>query len=379
MNDRQRAEFRQKKPARYSHTTARQSSRPWIAWLIFGSLLLFAGTAAWIVHLYWPPVPPIRHRPPPLSLIDHYPAGFYGPKRLVIDPGHGGEKLGAESKHSRPEKEANLEIALALGEHLEKTGKYQVRYTRTDDSDVSIAARRRFRCDAFISLHADWEASGRAQGMRLIWSYRQKRRDAAQWSPWLANYLGAGLQAQGFEMYDKGPEIMDVGRLAGSYHYVVTWPRYGVFVTDFRELGVLGRNSYPAVLVETHYLTSKKDVKRFQNSESYAKFCKGVELGLLNFFTKKDGLRPAIPDVKPSGRWVIQVAAASEKSDAEKMLERMGEQGFAGFVESTEKGRGTFHRVRIGPFDTEAETEAARATLTVHGYPDHWKVFVPTE
>jgi N-acetylmuramoyl-L-alanine amidase len=79
-------------------------------------------------------------------------------KVIVIDAGHGGHDVGAQSL-VRNEKDINLAAALDLKARLERTGRYRVVMTR--DSDVFIPLETRVRiarnakADLFISLHSD--------------------------------------------------------------------------------------------------------------------------------------------------------------------------------------------------------------------------------
>lgn len=70
-------------------------------------------------------------------------------KTLVLDPGHGGNALGAVS-NGLLEKELNLDIALLTYERLCQQG-YDVYMTRTDDSNPGLLDR----ADAANILHAD--------------------------------------------------------------------------------------------------------------------------------------------------------------------------------------------------------------------------------
>jgi N-acetylmuramoyl-L-alanine amidase len=79
-------------------------------------------------------------------------------KVIVIDPGHGGHDPGALGSNSR-EKDLNLAAARVLKSKLERTGRYKVVMTRSDDVYVPLETRvqiaRRANADLFISLHSD--------------------------------------------------------------------------------------------------------------------------------------------------------------------------------------------------------------------------------
>jgi N-acetylmuramoyl-L-alanine amidase len=79
-------------------------------------------------------------------------------KVVVIDPGHGGHDPGASGAEGF-EKDVNLAAALALKARLERSSRYRVVLTRTDDTYVPLDSRvriaQRAGADLFISLHSD--------------------------------------------------------------------------------------------------------------------------------------------------------------------------------------------------------------------------------
>ncbi|TYQ18375.1 UNVERIFIED_CONTAM: N-acetylmuramoyl-L-alanine amidase [Acetivibrio alkalicellulosi] len=74
---------------------------------------------------------------------------------IVIDPGHGGEDLGASYRNMH-EKDLNLDISFRLGKLLDEAG-IKVVYTREEDGDVSLDRRVNIANDLdaalFISVH----------------------------------------------------------------------------------------------------------------------------------------------------------------------------------------------------------------------------------
>ena len=64
---------------------------------------------------------------------------------IVLDPGHGGPDNGAIAENGEMEKDIVLEFAQALSEKLEKSGKYRVAMTRTDDRFIALGERVRTR------------------------------------------------------------------------------------------------------------------------------------------------------------------------------------------------------------------------------------------
>jgi N-acetylmuramoyl-L-alanine amidase len=95
--------------------------------------------------------PPARTEPPPRS---------GDPRPLVmLDPGHGGIDTGTVAVSGEMEKTIVLAFAQRLREQIEKTGKYRVAMTRSDDTFIPLADRVRIARNAgaslFLSIHAD--------------------------------------------------------------------------------------------------------------------------------------------------------------------------------------------------------------------------------
>jgi N-acetylmuramoyl-L-alanine amidase len=91
---------------------------------------------------------------------------------VVIDPGHGGIDNGTQSG-AQTEKSLVLAFGLALRDRIEKSGKYRVVMTRTDDTFIPLADRVRIARNQsaalFVSIHADAlpHREGDAQGATI--------------------------------------------------------------------------------------------------------------------------------------------------------------------------------------------------------------------
>ena len=120
--------------------------------------------------------PPGRHAPPsPQAPPDSRPV-------VVIDPGHGGVDNGTRSGEEM-EKNLVLAFGLALRDRLEKSGKYRVVMTRTDDTFIPLDDRVKIAhsqaAALFVSIHADYlpRGEGDAQGA-TIYTVSDKASDA---------------------------------------------------------------------------------------------------------------------------------------------------------------------------------------------------------
>lgn len=123
---------------------------------------LFDGAYLWLGHSPRPgPAGPLVHRVDleknvrPLVTLQTLPQA--GSRKIVLDPGHGGQSGGTRSVlDQRPEKDFVLDWALRLAPLLTAAG-WEVFLTRTNDVDLTIAQRVAMtdtvRPDLFLSLH----------------------------------------------------------------------------------------------------------------------------------------------------------------------------------------------------------------------------------
>ncbi len=107
-----------------------------------------------------------KETPPPTA-----PPPSNDPRPLIVlDPGHGGIDTGTRAPNGECEKDIVLAFAKRLRDALEKSGKYRVLLTRSDDTFVALPDRvqiaRRAGAALFISIHADFlpHKEGDAEG-----------------------------------------------------------------------------------------------------------------------------------------------------------------------------------------------------------------------
>lgn len=181
------------------------------------------------------------------------PATNISEATIVIDPGHGGDDSGAESKKSTYEKNFTLAYAKAIKQQLEKTGA-RVVLTRSGDDSKSLGQRARLsskiQADAFISLHFDSSAQANA-GSGLTTYYYNKNKDGE-----LADDLNSQLKS------------LAIGNRG----------------TAQKDLYVLHYNSQPSVLIELGYINSKSDYKYISSAKYKQQVATDVTNGLKEYF-----------------------------------------------------------------------------------------------
>src|SRR5208282_4891506 len=103
---------------------------------------------------------------------------------VVLDPGHGGIDTGTKAPSGELEKDIVLDFAQRVRDRIEKSGKYRVLLTRTDDTFVPLADRVRIARKAgaalFVSIHADSlpHREGDAQGA-TVYTLSETATDSA--------------------------------------------------------------------------------------------------------------------------------------------------------------------------------------------------------
>jgi len=89
-------------------------------------------------------------------------------RRIVLDPGHGGNDPGAEGPGGTREKDVTLHLARRTAERL-KAARFSVRLTRTGDRYISLAGRANYAAqagaDLFLSIHLNAAANRNAAGL----------------------------------------------------------------------------------------------------------------------------------------------------------------------------------------------------------------------
>lgn len=178
---------------------------------------------------------------------------------VVIDAGHGGSEKGAVGCLGDEEKDINLKIALQTAELLRKHD-VNVVLTRECDANISLEDRVNFskenEADIFVSIHlnsiGDVPMDVHKTRGTSVYYYNQNSKKLA--------------------------EIMqkEVTRFAGTRDS-------GIKTGSF---AVIRPAEYPAVLVETAYMTNPHDTVLYRNDKWIKKAAKGIAEGVISYIKK---------------------------------------------------------------------------------------------
>lgn len=129
-----------------------------------------------------------------------------GVRRIVLDPGHGGNQPGARGPLGLVEKEVALDLALRLNDLLQDAG-FEVVLTRDEDQEVSLAERAQMANEAggdlFVSIHLNWISN---RGVRGVETYFLGSTD----DPYLTELAAKENRESGLSMSDLRPLLDDI-------------------------------------------------------------------------------------------------------------------------------------------------------------------------
>jgi N-acetylmuramoyl-L-alanine amidase len=231
------------------------------------------------------------------------PAGTDFSPLIVIDPGHGGIDNGTGAS-GESEKNIVLAFGLALRDRLEKSGKYRVVMTRTDDTFIPLADRvkiaRNQSAALFVSIHADAlpHREGDAQGA-TIYTLSDRASDAE--AEKLAEAENRADAIGGVNLTQEPAEVADIlidlaqretrtfsnrfaRLLAGEMKNSARMYKHPLKSAGFR---VLKAPDVPSVLVELGYVSNKSDLEHLVSESWRSRTVVSMAQAIDAFFAKR--------------------------------------------------------------------------------------------
>lgn len=187
---------------------------------------------------------------PPASLLIPQPVGS-GPKKVVIDAGHGGSDAGAIGGGTF-EKDITLDVSKRVQDLLSKQG-YTVLMTRPGDSYVSlqdrVAISEDFKPDIFVSIHVNSSVRPEITGVETHY-YHQESMALAQ-------------------------------TVHSSLASAVDSPNRGLFKSKFY---VINHTTAPSILVEIGFISNSAERAQLVGEKRKQATAKAIAEGVQNYF-----------------------------------------------------------------------------------------------
>jgi N-acetylmuramoyl-L-alanine amidase len=222
---------------------------------------------------------------------------------VVIDPGHGGPDNGTQSG-SENEKNLVLGFGLALRDRIEKSGKYRVVMTRTDDIFIPLSDRVRIARNQsaalFVSIHADAlpRHEGDAQGATI---YTLSDRASDVEAERLAEAENKADAIGGVNLTEEPTDVADIlidlaqretrtfsnrfaRLLMGEMKTATRMHKHPLKSAGFR---VLKAPDVPSVLVELGYVSNKDDLEHLVSENWRSRTVGSMAHAIDAFFAKR--------------------------------------------------------------------------------------------
>jgi N-acetylmuramoyl-L-alanine amidase len=234
------------------------------------------------------PARPPRPRPAPEPATDVI-------QTIVIDPGHGGEEVGARGPGGTLEKNVALAIARRLRDEVVNTLGVQVFLTRTRDVEMELddrtAIANNYKADLFVSIHANAVRARGAKGSEVYFlSYQASDEESRR----MAQMEGAAEPLGSVEPgSDLAVILWDMAqaehleessalatRIQEELAAVTGSESRGVKQAPFR---VLVGAAMPAVLVEVAFISNPEEEKLLSSGAYQAKIARALMRGIARY------------------------------------------------------------------------------------------------
>lgn len=181
--------------------------------------------------------------------------------KIVIDAGHGGKDVGAQSPTTPKylEKSLNLTTALLLNNTLKRMG-YQTILTRGDDYFVPLDLRASLansnRATLFVSVHYNAAKNKKAEGVEVYYYDSEDGSERSEESRELAQTVLDSIIAN-TKCNSRGVKHGD--------------------------LAVIRDTNMPAILVEGGFVTNKNDLSKLRNPSYLKTVARSIAIGINNY------------------------------------------------------------------------------------------------
>lgn len=225
-------------------------------------------------------------------------------KKVLIDPGHGGEDCGAKAKMWKKrklkivcEKDLTLKIALQIQKFINESKRHSAYLTRITDKAVSLDKRSKMadhiKADIFISVHLNGTTNKNANGFEIF--YLDNHDDVAvQKVEKVENKDNTGEQKEinsilaDLVVERVAPQSKVLGqhvhnaikhKLTKRYKLKDRGLKPGLFY-------VLALSKRPSILLEAGFLTNTQEAKLMTDHWFQRVYAKNVARGIVKYLDK---------------------------------------------------------------------------------------------
>lgn len=219
---------------------------------------------------------------------------------IAIDPGHGGEDVGAIGPRGTYEKDVVLAVARELKNYIDSHPSMRAVLTRNGDYYLKLRTRlakaRKRRADLFVSIHADAFHDQRVRGSSVyVLSQKGASSEAAKW---LADHENAADLIGGVTLEDKDDVLksvlIDLSQTASIEASIDAANDVLKSLGSFGELHrkhvqkagfvVLKSPDIPSILVEMAFISNPLEEERLRDTGYRKQLASAIYTGIVDYF-----------------------------------------------------------------------------------------------
>lgn len=226
-------------------------------------------------------------------------------KRVLIDPGHGGDDCGAKAQiwtkqklKIHCEKDVALEISKQIKNIINKSNKHTAYLTRTIDKELSLDKRSKMadiiKADIFVSIHLNGSTQKTSNGFETYYLdnhkddvvrkvERAENIDRNSGEELIINKILIDLIVDRMAPKSKELGIQIHSELSKNIPKKYKLSDRGVKPGMFY---VLALSKRPSVLIEVGFLTNEKEAKLITDQSFQQNFAEYVASGVISFLDK---------------------------------------------------------------------------------------------
>ena len=210
---------------------------------------------------------------------------------IVLDPGHGGNDIGARGPDNMTEKQVAMTFVGAMAQRLKKT--YKVVLTRKDDYQIDVFERpalaNHLKADLFVSIHTGGSFRSHPKGMSLLY-YDSPSMHATASGKQTTHVTESSSIIKAWEQNRPG-QVEKSRYLSELMRKHLTQADKDLKLTSSgAPLIVMSGADMPAVMIEIGYITNPLDAKDLNDDAHVSKLARVICDAIDDFFSNKHRL-----------------------------------------------------------------------------------------
>jgi len=210
---------------------------------------------------------------------------------IVLDPGHGGNDIGARGSDNMTEKQVAMTFTGLMTERLKKT--YKVVLTRKDDYQIDIfdrpALANHLKADLFVSIHTGGSFRNHPKGISLFY-YDSTSNNIATFEKQTTNLTEPSSVIKAWEQ--NRPGLVEKSRHLAELirKHLIQKDNDLKLTSTGAPLIVMSGADMPAILIEIGYITNPLDAKAMKDKTHLSNVAHAICDAIDDFFSNEHRL-----------------------------------------------------------------------------------------